>query len=112
MDGTLSFRAEDETADQWSPHLLKRNYPMALPVFSVNTEQEADRLIRLSASLGWDNKRYGVPGVLRPDTIPEGRGRMRGVDIALGRVTEHLDEWYRPEHGTMTHAQASAEEEG
>lgn len=61
----MSFRAKDENAEQWDPERLKRNYPSALPVFSVETEEEADQLITLCCSKGWHSNRYGVPHVLQ-----------------------------------------------
>jgi len=63
MDGTVSFRSKDVTPD-WSPARLKRNYPRALPVFSVETEREATMLITLACSKGYDSDRHGLPHIL------------------------------------------------
>jgi len=62
----VSFRAEDENPE-WNPARLKRNYPKALPVYSVDTEEEANRLITMSCSMGWESERHGLPHILRED---------------------------------------------
>ena len=63
MDGTVSFRAKDEP-DRWNPARLKDQYPAALPVFSVNTEQEANALITLACTKSYDSDRHGLPHIL------------------------------------------------
>lgn len=74
----MSFRAKDETAPLWNPERMKRNYPNALPVFSVETEHEADDLITLCCSKGWESNRYGLPHVLAEslDNLPAVSARL------------------------------------
>jgi hypothetical protein len=61
----------------------------------VDTEEEANRLITVACPLGWDNKRHGLPGVLRADEYEDAVGapRMRAMEESFRRVTDHLAEW-------------------
>lgn len=78
----MSFRAEDESAEQWNPARLKRNYPRALPVYSVYTEADANALITLTCSKGYESDRHGLPHLLREDIAN------------LSEVAERLHEGY------------------
>ena len=42
-------------------------HPDALPVFSVDTEDEARELFVASCTLAYDGERYGLPAVLREE---------------------------------------------
>jgi len=65
-------------------------------VFSVNTEGEAESLIVLSAPLGYDGKRHGVPAILRADEYDDliGAPMATAMMESLERVSNHLAEWY------------------
>ena len=65
-------------------------------MYSVNTEREAESLIILSAPLGYDNKRHGVPAILRADEYDDLMGAPRSTAMmeSLERVSNHLAEWY------------------
>ena len=78
----MSFRAKDEP-ERWNPARLKDQYPRALPVYSVNTEQEADNLITLACPKGYDSARHGLPHILLDDV-----GNMEAVG-------DHLDSYYQ-----------------
>ncbi len=64
------------------PELLNEHYPKALPVYSVDTDQDAIRLFTLAANMGYGNRRLGLPHILDEsiDNLPQ--------------VAEHLHERY------------------
>jgi hypothetical protein len=91
----LSFRAEGPTDASF--RMLKKTYPSALPVFSVDTHAEAVALIATAGTLGWENERYGVPHILRAEEIPAAPRKVHldGLMAAFDRVGEYLNEWHR-----------------
>ena len=78
----MSFRAEDEP-ERWNPARLKDQYPRALPVYSVETEQEADHLITLACPKGYTSARHGLPHILQEDVAN------------MEAVGDHLDAAYQ-----------------
>lgn len=78
MDGTVSFRVKGE-----------RNtaYPSALPVFSVDTVEDAEMLqVRLCA-LSWDGTRYVWPGFYDESLGPmEQLAKMDEVAAEMNRT--------------------------
>lgn len=78
----MSFRSKDKNP-KWEPQRLKRNFPAGLPVFSVETEEEANTLLGLACTMGYGSEpRMGLPHIIRED--------IENMDA----VTEHLAMWY------------------
>ena len=80
MDGTVSFRRKGERNIQ---------HPAALPVFSVDTEEDAEALQVLTCSMAQDGTgRYGWPGFY--DASLDGDEQLaKMIDVA-----ERMDKYY------------------
>ena len=86
----MSFRAEGKNPE-WDPARLKRNYPKALPVYSVQSEKEANMLITNACAKGWGTNRHGLPHILQEDVA-----NMDAVSNRLREVHALMKEPRRP----------------